>query len=166
MKHGLQLEVHRATKCQRKHLVSQSRELHIVLAERVRAGAASGPSADWVDFWTFHFSEKGSPCTCFLFRFPLRLCQKKMFYALKACYTITLQSAPTLRAPLSASNALKQMLLELQPELSHVGWEILVTGLAFEVLPSRSVSSPREGLTLRWNVLLPPSVWKRRGRAG
>lgn len=55
--------------------------------------------------------------------------------------------------------------LELQPGLSHVGWKILVTGLAFEAPHSRRVSSPHgEGLTLRWNVLLPPSV--RRGEEG
>lgn len=57
---------------------------------------------------TFHFSEKGSSGTCFLFRFPLRLFRKKMFCALEACYTITLQSTRTLHAPSSASNSLKQ----------------------------------------------------------
>lgn len=56
-------------------------------------------------------------------------------------------------------------LLELQPGLSYVGWKILVTGLAFEAPPSCRVSSPHgEGLTLWWNVLLPPSV--RRGEEG
>lgn len=55
--------------------------------------------------------------------------------------------------------------LELQPGLSHVGWKILVTGLAFEAPHSRRVSSPHgEGLTLQWNALLPPSV--RRGEEG